>query len=43
MEFHEEHFEPKTFELGLIDSEIFAKKVAKNVEKTKILISIYLH
>ena len=43
MEFYEEYFEPKTFELGLIDGKIFAKKVAENVEKTKILISIYLH
>ena len=29
MEFYEEHFEPKTFELGLIDREIFAKKLTK--------------
>ena len=29
MEFYEEHFEPKTFELGLIDREIFAKKSPK--------------
>ena len=29
MEFYEEHFEPKTFELGLIDREIFANTLSK--------------
>jgi len=44
MEFYEEPFEPKTFELGLIDREVhICKKVAKNVEKRKILITMYSH
>jgi len=37
MKFYEEHFEPKRFRLGLIDCEIFVKKVAKNVRKVKNL------
>ena len=36
MEFYEEHFEPKTFELGLTDREIFAKKAPKKSKKQKL-------
>ena len=35
MEFYEEPFEPKTFELGLIDRDIIAKKSPKTSKKQK--------
>ncbi len=44
MKFHEDHYVPKIFHLGLIDREIFEKKTRlKRGKKAKISIFTYLN